>query len=198
MSDRTESGIDPDRNSRASQRAYARALRLLGELIDAPPRVEEMLDHLLAVALAAAPGVAAASVTSLDEDGSLMTAASTDEAARMVDKHEYEAEEGPCFAAIASGQEMLVDDVATDPRWPGFNARAAECGFSCAGGLPLCSDGQTLGALNLFGTRPGDIDRATLDTLRRLVPPLSAALHRAHAARRYRQLLDETPPPTLR
>ncbi|HSK23208.1 MAG TPA: GAF domain-containing protein [Egicoccus sp.] len=190
MSDRM-SGTEPDRDSLAAQRAYARSLRLLGEMIDGPPPVDEMLDHLLAVALAAAPGLAAASVTALDEDGSLMTAASTDEAARLVDKHEYEAEEGPCFAAIATGEEMLVDDVGTDPRWPGFNARAAECGFSCAAGLPLRNDGEVLGALNLFGANPGDLDGATVDTLRRLVPPLSAALHRARAARHYRRLLAE-------
>jgi GAF domain-containing protein len=191
VSDRTSSGTDPDRNSQAAQRAYARSLRLLGELIDGPPPVEELLDHLLAVALAAAPRLTAASVTALDEDGSLMTAASTDEAAAVVDRHEYEAEEGPCFAAIVTGEEILIEDVRTDSRWPGFNAQAAECGFACAGGLPLRTDGETLGALNLFGARPGDLDADTLGTLRRLVPPLSAALHRARAARRYQRLLDD-------
>lgn len=191
MNDRTGSGPTPERDDRAAQRAYARSLRLLGELIDGPPPVDELLDHLLAVALTAAPNLAAASVTAVEEDGTLTTAASTGEAARVVDKHEYEAEEGPCFAAIATGHETIVSDVGADPRWPGFNTLAAESGFACAGGLPLASDGEILGALNVFGAAPDDLDEATLATLRRLVPPLSAALYRARAARRYRRLLAD-------
>ena len=198
VNDRSPSGPEPEPDTVAARRAYARSLRLLGELIDGPPPADEMLEHLLAVALAAAPGLTAASVTAREDDGSMRTAASTDVAASLVDRHEYESEEGPCYAAIATGRETLVDDVATDPRWPGFNGQAAACGFGSAAGLPLGNDGETLGALNVFGARPGDLDLETLDTLRRLVPPLSAALHRARAARRYQRLLDDGGFPSTR
>ncbi|GGI07129.1 GAF domain-containing protein [Egicoccus halophilus] len=174
--------------------AYGRALRLLGELLDGPPPVEQMLHDLLAVALAATPGLAAATVTMISEEGDLVTAATTDDAARTVDQLEYELEQGPCVTALRTGEEQLVDDVHTDPRWPDFNRRAAELGFATVGGLPLIANGETLGALNVFGAHPSDLDEAVLATLRRLLPPLATSLARARAHRRYQRLLGEVVP----
>lgn len=189
---------EPDLDAIEARRAYGRALQLLGELVNGPPPVDEMLDQLLAIARAAAPRLAAASVTALADDGRLMTAATTDEAAHAVDELEYELHEGPCFAALQTGEEQLVDDVHTDPRWPRFNERAAQLGFGCVAGLPLVSGGETIGALNVFGAQPGDLDDPTLQTLRRLVPPLSAGLARGRAHRRYQRLLEELPDPRSR
>ncbi|MFA9445766.1 GAF domain-containing protein [Egicoccus sp. AB-alg6-2] len=190
MPDGERSEADAQRGAEL-QRAYGEALALLGELVAGPPPVEEILDELLAVALTAAPGLAAASVTALSVDGELVTAATTDAAAQTVDELEYRLHEGPCVVALDTGVEQLVSDVRTDDRWPNFSQRALELGFSSVAGLPLVNAGETIGALNVFGAAPGDLDEQTLAPLRRLMGPLAAALARGRAHRRYQRLLDQ-------
>jgi len=161
------------------RQAYARSLRELGELLMTAPDLSDAMTRLLRVALTAAPHLDAATVTLLGTDGTLRSAAATSAASRAVDEREYELAEGPCVAALRTGEEHHIDDVRSDPRWPAFNAVCEQHGFLAASGLPLVHDGVIVGSLDLFAAEPAGLDEATLATLRRLVPPLGKALARA-------------------
>ena len=50
---------------------------------------------------------------------------------------------------------MLVEDAATDPRWPRYLPQAVARGIGSQLGLQLYTDEETLGALNLYSTSPG-------------------------------------------
>ncbi|NTW39570.1 MAG: GAF and ANTAR domain-containing protein [Cellulomonadaceae bacterium] len=66
--------------------------------------------------------------------------------------------QGPCLAAIATGEVVAVDDVtAMTEVWPQWTASAAALGIRRAYGIPLRAQGEVVGALNLFRTDRGPL-----------------------------------------
>lgn len=175
-----------------TEQAYASAIGALSRVLVDAPTMRETLEQLLAVAVLAAPDITALTVTAVADDGSLTAAASTDDHAQSVDEHEYALHEGPCITTLATGEEQVVRDTATDPRWPRFAAKAREEGFGSVAGLPLrTADGDTIGALNVFTHRQDGLPEEDLAVLRRVCGPAAAVLANARAYRRTRQLSQQ-------
>lgn len=175
-----------------ADQAYASAIGALSQVLVDAPSMRETLEQLLAVAIVAAPRVAALTVTAISEDGSLTAAASTDDHALSVDELEYALDEGPCIAALTSGEEQLVRDTGTDARWPRFAAKAQAEGFGSIAGLPLrAADGETVGALDVFCHRTDGLPEDDLALLRRVCGPAAAVLTNARAYRRTSQLSQQ-------
>jgi GAF domain-containing protein len=171
---------------------YAAALDALSQVLVDAPSLRTTLEQLLAVAEAAVPDVSALTVTAITDDGDLTSAASTDDHARAVDEREYAIDEGPCIAALASGEEQLILDTKDEERWPRFTAIARDEGFRSVAGLPLRSpDGTVIGALNVFSVRPQGLVEPDLAVLRRVCLPAAAVLTNARAYRRTNQLSEE-------
>jgi GAF domain-containing protein len=87
-----------------------------------------------------------------------VTVACSDDVASAADEAQYEADEGPCLTAMRTGTQVRIDDIADDPRWPHFAARAGSLGVRSCLALPLEVNGEVgdeavgaLGALNLYG-----------------------------------------------
>jgi GAF domain-containing protein len=174
------------------EQRYRQAVERFAQVLIDAPTLRTTLEELLTVAALAGPDIAALTVTAVSEDGSLTSAASTDDAAREVDEYEFTIVEGPCIEALETGDEQLLGDTATDGRWPRFAAAATEHGFRCVAGIPLFSpDGTPIGALNAFGTEPDSLPEHDLAILRRVVHPASAVLANARAYRRSSSLRDE-------
>lgn len=175
-----------------TEQAYASAIGALSQVLVDAPTMRETLEQLLAVAVLAAPDITALTVTAVADDGSLTAAASTDDHAQSVDELEYALHEGPCVATLSTGEEQVVRDTATDPRWPRFAAKARAEGFGSVAGLPLrTADGDTIGALNVFTHRPDGLPEHDLAVLRRVCGPAAAVLANARAYRRTRQLSQQ-------
>ena len=170
---------------------YAAALdRLVALLLDGE-RLEDILRGVAEGVRLAVPGLAAVSVTTVDEAGGYATAAATDPRAIEVDELEYELQLGPCVAALETGEDQFVDDVRNDDRWAPFNEKALEHGFLSAAGIALKANGTTYGALNLFADTADGIDRGTRDLCRRLAPSLAATLANARAYTAADRLSDQ-------
>jgi GAF domain-containing protein len=102
--------------------------------------------------------VAAAGLMLVDERGSLQVLASSTEQARLLELFQLGIDEGPCVDCFGGGAAVLVADVAEQAaRWPRFAAEAARQGFASVHALPMRLRKQTIGALNLFGARPGEL-----------------------------------------
>lgn len=171
---------------------YADALGALARVLVDAPHLRDTLEQLLEVAAVAAPDVHALTITAVTEDGGLTSAASTDDHAQAVDEFEYAIDEGPCIAALETGEEQLVADVTADDRWPRFTGRASEEGFGSVAGLPLrAPNGQVIGALNVFSARAHGLTEDDLGILRRVCAPAAAVLANARAFRRTSHLRDE-------
>ncbi|MGI8868012.1 MAG: GAF domain-containing protein [Mycobacteriales bacterium] len=101
---------------------------------------------------------AAAGIMLADQRGGLMTAASSSEAARLLELFELQVKEGPCLDCFSTGTPTVSRDLGSDARWPRFRAAARADGFASVSALPLRLRDQVIGALNLFHTESGGLD----------------------------------------
>lgn len=134
----------------------------------------ETWQRIVALTVQHMPTCESAAISLVYPGGRIDTPAATDEAARAVDRIQYEAGQGPCLDAIREHESFLTADLAQEERWPQFASRAArETGIHSMLGFRLFVQEDTLGALNLYSRQIGafdDSDRAI------------GALFAAHAA----------------
>lgn len=113
--------------------------------------------------------VAAAGFVLSDPFGKLNLLAATSSQARELELFQLQAHEGPCLDSFASGEPVSVADLRVAvTRWPRFVAAAVDAGFSSVHAVPMHAAGERLGALGLFGIRPGaltEADRLVAHTL---------------------------------
>lgn len=101
---------------------------------------------------------AAAGIVLVDETGHLDVLASTDEDTRLVEVMQLKADQGPCIESYRTGLVVSVADItAVEERWPAFAARTAELGFRSVHSVPMRLRETTIGSLNLFGARIGEL-----------------------------------------
>src|SRR5436305_6686743 len=84
---------------------------------------DSALQVLVHSALDMVPGAQMAGV-SVGRGGRFSTRAATDEAVRLVDQLQYDADSGPCVDAIVQDATFNARDLRTDPRWPEFGQAA--------------------------------------------------------------------------
>jgi hypothetical protein len=108
--------------------------------------------------------------------------AATSKQARELELFQLQADEGPCMDCYATGQQVSVADIqqATE-RWPRFVPAAVGAGFASVHALPMRAAGIVLGALGLFGTRPGELTEADLLVGQTLTHIACVAILQEHA-----------------
>jgi GAF domain-containing protein len=107
--------------------------------------------------------------------------AATSEATRELELFQLQAEEGPCVECYSTGQPVSVADLrAETDRWPRFVHAAVDAGFASVHAVPMRAAGIVLGALGLFGTRPGALDEADLLVGQTLAHIASVAILQEH------------------
>lgn len=73
----------------------------------------------------------------------------------LIDQVQYTSGEGPCVtAALAQVPIVVSNDIGTDPRWPVFGPAAADLGVGSIISFKLFDITGTIGALNLYATKP--------------------------------------------
>jgi GAF domain-containing protein len=82
----------------------------------------------------------------------------TDKEAPEIDSAQYESGSGPCIQAFRTGSMYRVDDTEDESRWPEFVAAAREHGVRSTLSLPLSSEEQPIGALNLYSSKVAAFD----------------------------------------
>ena len=103
-----------------------------------------------------------------EKGGLRLAAASTDEM-RALELFELQEEEGPCYEAFLSGDQVRADDLEDErARWGRFAPRALELGYRSVHGFPLRLRQQRLGALNVFFDRPGPFSEVDVLALQAL------------------------------
>jgi len=91
-----------------------------------------------------------------DQRGGLHVMASTSEKTKHLELFQLQADEGPCLDCYHSGQAVAVDDLSVEAeRWPVFAPVALAEGYVAVHAFPMRLRESTIGALNLFSTRPG-------------------------------------------
>jgi GAF domain-containing protein len=93
---------------------------------------------------------------SLVERNGIRTPAASNEKLRELDESQYRAGQGPCYDAIREHATVLVEDLATDRRWPEWGgAMASELGIRSSLSFRLFTrPDDSRGALNVYSTKP--------------------------------------------
>src|SRR3984885_10862572 len=119
--------------------------------------------HLLTDRSVVLLSASAAGVMRADPRGELRVAASSNEAAGLLELFQIQDDQGPCLDCFRTGQPVIAADL-TGPgqQWPRFAAAARQAGFSGVHALPMRLRGQVIGALNLFATGPVLLGQAEL------------------------------------
>jgi GAF domain-containing protein len=121
------------------------------------------------------------------------TFAATAELLTTADQSQIDLGEGPSLLAMTDHDDVLVEDTATDPRWPKWAPIAAAGGIRSALAIRLSTGHSTRGALNLVSSEPfvfseGDREAAHLLALHASIAICSAQveseLHRAVDSRK--------------
>jgi hypothetical protein len=125
--------------------------------------------------------VAAAGLLLADPLGRLRLMAATSEQARELELFQLQADEGPCVDSYTTGQPVSIADLGVDvERWPRFVPAARDAGFASVHAVPMRAARSVLGAVGLFGTRPGELDDADLLVARTLAHIACVALLQEH------------------
>ena len=136
----------PDLRRSDEQLRFERLQRLLLDSYD----VDRFLVELARVAATVVQAPVAVGITVRYEHG-LLTVGSSDPRAELLDETQYRDHDGPCLQATETGQIVEVADMLDEKRWPGYAAQALQSGLRCSVSLPLKVDGDTFGAMNVYG-----------------------------------------------
>jgi GAF domain-containing protein len=132
-----------------SASATAELQQLLLETED----ITGFLDELATLTVRVLPGELSCGIT-VRRDHQAITVASSDARASQVDEIQYGHHQGPCLHSLATGEEVLIDDLAADERWGDYQMPALGHGVRSSLSLPLRAEGQVIGALNIYASQP--------------------------------------------
>jgi GAF domain-containing protein len=132
----------------------ASAAAELQELLLATEDITGFLDQLVMLTVKVLPGDLFCGLT-LRRDRGATTVASSDVRASQVDEIQYGHQQGPCLHTLDTGEVVVIDDLADDDRWAAYQMPALSHGVRSSLSLPLHTDGQVIGALNIYATQPG-------------------------------------------
>jgi transcriptional regulator with GAF, ATPase, and Fis domain len=147
--------------------------------------------HLLTVRSVSLLDVSAAGLLLTDQRDRLRLVAASTEQTRLLELFQLETYEGPCVDCFTTGQPVVVADLAVAvDRWPAFVPRALETGFASVHALPMRLRTDVVGALNLFGNRPGALTQNIVQLGQALADVATVGLLQARTIRR-REILAE-------
>ena len=104
---------------------------------------------------------------------------------RVADLEAFQAQraQGPCHTCFLDGQPVNVPDLAAAAaRWPDFAVVAAKAGVASVHAVPMRLRNDVVGALNLFGTAPGELNAGDLRLAQALADVATIALIQDRAA----------------
>jgi transcriptional regulator with GAF, ATPase, and Fis domain len=128
-----------------------------------------------------------------DQRGALRVVAASTEKTRLLELLQLQTDQGPCPECFHTGRPVAVADLSTSVaagRWPRFVTAARQSGFASVHALPMRLRTDVIGALNLFGTRPGVLDEDTIRLGQALADVATIGLLQARAIR-HRETLAE-------
>jgi GAF domain-containing protein len=129
------------------------AVAELQQLLLATDDITDFLDQLTVLTVKVLPGELSCGIT-LRRNHGAFTVASSDTRASQVDEIQYGHDHGPCLHTLGTGEVVVVDDLAQDDRWDGYQLPALGHGVRSSLSLPLRADGEVIGALNIYASTP--------------------------------------------
>lgn len=122
----------------------------LARMFEDATDTDEILSEIVAAAIDLIPGAEEASISDVVGGQRVQPKAATGDLPRQVDALMTETGQGPCLDAIYHQHTVHVPDLASESRWPEFSRHACALGAGSMLAFQLYTDGDNLGALNLY------------------------------------------------
>jgi GAF domain-containing protein len=151
------------------------ALTELAGLLTATSSFEDLMQKIADLSGRAVPAASTCGIT-LSENGHVITVASADPLARLLDEQQYEVDDGPCLQAMRTGRIVLSDDLSRESRWDGYPAKAVAHGVWSVYSSPLVVGERPIGALNLYATTAGAFTEDSRDAAMQLTALAAATV----------------------
>ncbi len=154
------------------------------DVIDLLHRLTEVCVKLLRVD--------AAGLLLSDQRSGLQMMASSSESSRLLELFQLQNDEGPCLDCYRTGLPVAaIDMAAATRRWPRFAAQAQTEGFGAVHAIPLRLRAETIGALNLFRERPGELPAGDLQVAQALADVATIGILQERAVHRGEMLAEQ-------
>jgi GAF domain-containing protein len=108
------------------------------------------------------------------------TIGGTSELGRRLDERQRELGRGPCLDAAYGGTVVLVDDLATDPRWPDYAPTAIGLGIRSSISAPLPVQEHVVGAVDWYSREPSTFGAGDRPTVADFVARVAVVVTNAH------------------
>jgi GAF domain-containing protein len=155
--------------------------RELSRVVIVDRTLEQVLADITALAARGIPGAESTSITLIRGERAF-TAAHHGEMALAADELQYERGYGPCLDAGRGNVILRIDDMRTETRWPDYVSRVVETGVRSSLSVPLPYQGTSIGALNVYSTRPeAFVTPESLDTAIQVAEGIAVAVANADA-----------------
>lgn len=142
----------------------ARVFVELADILYSGALAHEALEAVVRVTTQIMPGADHVSISTLSRGAQLTTQAASDDVARLMDRLESEARQGPCLDSILGESVQRDDDIAVATAWPVLAKLTLErtpvrgmVGYQLING----ADGRA--ALNVFSDTPGALTQESAD-----------------------------------
>ena len=153
--------------------------------------VAQTLKLITAAAKASVPFAIGAGVTLIDVNARPTSAAASDEVVEQADALQYDLEQGPCLSAWATGETIVVQDIAADDRWPEWSRVVAPLAVASSISVPLKSSSESFGAVKVYAAEPQAFPERSRAVLELLARQASVLLEHAITAEQAKKVSDE-------
>jgi GAF domain-containing protein len=168
----------------------AKAFAQLSQKLLADPSEAMTIDRIVNMVAVTIPHCDGAGLMLRRPRGKVETPASTSSLVRQADTLQYELDEGPCLSAIEDPSTYVVNDTATDARWPRWCPKVAALGFRSVSCVRLATETNVLGALNLYALEPAAFTADDLDVAKIFADHAAGALQSAQVVTGLRTAMD--------
>jgi GAF domain-containing protein len=151
------------------------ALSELAALLMSTTSFEGLMQQIADLSARTVPAATTCGIT-LSQDGHVITVASADPLARLLDEQQYELEQGPCLEALRTGKLVEADDLIDETRWPGYPARAVAHGIRTIHSSPLLINDEPIGAINMYAEAPHAFDADARAAIKQLTAMAAATI----------------------
>lgn len=146
----------------AVSQPIVQALSGLARTLASDRSVDATLDAIVASAAQTVPGANTAGISYLEGHRKVTARAQSDPLITEVDDLQTVVQQGPCIEVLSVGCEQVrVDDLSSDTRWPAFCPAAVERGVRSVLSLRLSVEDVTVGVLSLFSDEPAAFDESS-------------------------------------
>jgi transcriptional regulator with GAF, ATPase, and Fis domain len=179
-----------DTGQEGRERVLTEAFVSLADTLVTDYDVIDLLHRLCTDSVALLP-VDAAGLMLSDQRGTLRVVSSSTEQAHLVELFQLQANEGPCLDCFRTSRQVVSPDLGHEARWPRFITHARQAGYHSVHALPLRLRSETIGALNLFASAPGELPPHALRVGQALADVATIGILQERALRRQEVLAEQ-------